>query len=684
MIIFRHRFSSFHWICLFILLLTANTLYAYTVSNLNGFYRNGQVFLTWTNPAAVHLEYKVYRSSNEITDASQLTVAAYMGFVRDSSAFNIRKTKLQGANNFFVIDPSQVPLNASQGLYVATAHNGNYFYAVTVVDLTTSTEDKTINVGNNSLQNSISQSVDEPQPVLQDTFVDVTNAIHEEYAMWGDNQAAGSYPAFNNAGSYGYNFTIFKRGNYAGQSLYILVRDDDPFSTDQIGNTCNDCNLLKMDDWLPNGNNTYWTGYNAGYDIYSNSNPVWESGTVNFYTQARVRKTIQWVRRHKDVDSNKVYASGFSHNGFGAMLMGQLNTDQIAAVYATVPPILVRAEDSTFRETQWCDDTINLLSDFIDPRTGQPDSVYNVMDNRFMDRLHYNDYTTYMQGVNGKNDTTVGWVEFFGWYDSLNATRAGGIWFWDQRYHDGTNANFTPAETTPNYERFSLKKSYPAFSNCSINQDPGSGLDSTTGDPYGALNGYLDWSDASIQDSSCKYSITCFVKNFYVGGKLAPGQYDSCTVDLTIRRQQNFHPHIGSFITWELKNSKQQIVQQGDFFYEGGAIILTGLKIYRDSSYISFTDENCGVVTAVSANEKPKISVMPVSGGYEMVLVAPEAFSSSLAIFDEAGRMVRNESHPFQQGQNTFFIRSLPHGIFFLRILSENFSTVIPLTFTAR
>jgi len=78
-------------------------------------------------------------------------------------------------------------------------------------------------------------------------------------------------------------------------------------------------------------------------------------------------------------------------------------------------------------------------------------------------------------------------------------------------------AIFTPDETNLDFLRFSTSKSYPAFSYCSINQNPGNG-NVNNGDPYGAVNGYLDWDDNSISDQNCSYSINCFIKDFYVGG----------------------------------------------------------------------------------------------------------------------------------------------------------------------
>ena len=105
----------------------------------------------------------------------------------------------------------------------------------------------------------------------------------------------------------------------------------------------------------------------------------------------------------------------------------------------------------------------------------------------------------------------------FHWLDTtLNSTSAGWQMVLGPAFTWRTECN-SDAETTPDYRRFYSNRSYPAFSYCSINQNPKLALP-TDGDPYGAINGYLDWKDKSISDKPCGYSIKCFIKDLYVGG----------------------------------------------------------------------------------------------------------------------------------------------------------------------
>ncbi|MBA2422897.1 MAG: hypothetical protein H0V61_06690, partial [Chitinophagales bacterium] len=564
---------------------------AYTISELQASYSNGQTFLTWKNPAATNLQYNIYRSSSPLTSAADLNTGTSLGFVRDNSAKNIRKSTLQAQSIYFTINSINTPLASDRGLYVTTCNNNDsYYYAVTVVNLSNGQEDKSVVNASNSLTNPISEIVANPKPVLQYQSVESDGTLRYEYAQWGNNQNTPHYPAFNNAGSYAYNFTLFKSGNSTNGPIYIIYQDDDPFSTSLTKN-CTNCNVLKIDDRLPNGEETIWTGWNENYNMYSTNNPVAMSGVVRMYTQSRIKETMEWVKKNISADSNKVYLNGFSHNGYGALLTAQMYPNMVTAVYVKVAPVSYKAYGNSSRQQQWCDNSLNLPSDYPDPLTGLALPIWDLLDIRHMYMVNSKRGIPYIGGVHGKQDVTIGWVQSKHWYDTVNVSRQGGAWFWDQRVHDNTGAKFLEEETRIDYERFTLARSFPAFSNCSVNQNPGSGSPNS-GDPWGAINGYLDWNDASIVDNNFNYSITCFVKDLYAGGIPAPNQYDSCTTDITFRRLQQFNPTIGQTVYWTVKNSNDIIVQQGSTAYTG-PLTLSGIKIYRSGSTITLTVEDC-------------------------------------------------------------------------------------------
>jgi len=71
----------------------------------------------------------------------------------------------------------------------------------------------------------------------------------------------------------------------------------------------------------------------------------------------------------------------------------------------------------------------------------------------------------------------------------------------------------------------------PAFSNCSLDNSPGTG-DPDAGEPWGQINGYLFWEYDSIVDESDKWAMTVYL--------VPSSPDDACTVDLTPRQCRRF------------------------------------------------------------------------------------------------------------------------------------------------
>src|SRR5215831_7599155 len=84
--------------------------FGYTVSDLKSSVHSGQIFFTWTNPKQTNCQYNLYRSSTQITQSSQLTPSSLIGYVRDSSGVNIRKSELEKGDFCFLIPGHSSPL----------------------------------------------------------------------------------------------------------------------------------------------------------------------------------------------------------------------------------------------------------------------------------------------------------------------------------------------------------------------------------------------------------------------------------------------------------------------------------------------------------------------------------------------------------------------------------------------
>jgi hypothetical protein len=81
----------------------------------------------------------------------------------------------------------------------------------------------------------------------------------------------------------------------------------------------------------------------------------------------------------------------------------------------------------------------------------------------------------------------------------------------------------------------------PAFSNCSLDNNPGNG-DPADGDYYGQINGWLIWDDQQWVDNPDCWEMTVY---------LHPScPRDRCTVDLTPRHCRLFRPRPSQRFSW--------------------------------------------------------------------------------------------------------------------------------------
>lgn len=668
---------------------------AYKVTNLSAEYHNGQIFLTWTNPNATNLQYNVYRSTLPLTLSSQLTPSKFLGFVRDNSSKNVFWSQQSDENVFYKITDNGQPLSASKGLYVVTCTGSlAYYYVVTVTNLSNGNEDKVIGLGNSTLL-PVLDIVAQPQPVFQDSITAIDGEVKKLYVQFVNNQETPLYPAMSSIGSYGFNFFIVKRGTATKYPLFILFQASRPHDADKslnLDDSFTDCYIMGVYDWLPIpqddgsiGDNTYFCGYHEKFNFYSNANPIPTSGIVKTYFQKLYWQAIRWLESKVPIDTTRLYLKGTSQTGFGALLTATLNPEKIAAVYAVVEPTSTSAVTDLYKQ-MWGASSSKLKTDLLQWNTTDTLAFADIKDQQKMISKNELRSLPPIYDIHGKNDVTVVWNSGkVAWLDSLERNHIGGAWYWDQRDHGGSGKNFIDEELQPNFYRFATNISYPAFSDCSINQNPGSGLPNN-GDPYGAINGYLDWHDNTISDNACNYTIHVFVKDLYVGGVLDPEQYSTCKTDITIRRMQNFQPANGVTIKWtnydEVTNGK---LQNGSFTYNGGLITIKNLTVNKTGTYLKLSIKNCSQRTD---DDQPDddLGDTPLyfsksPNGYTAHIDVLQNENAQVRVFDLMGRMVWESKAELMSGNNTFEIPSPGRGIFLVRIQGETFSKAEKLFF---
>lgn len=578
------------------------------VTGIDARYRNGQTFITWNNGPETGVRYTVYRWTNAILDADDLDSATKLGWVGDNSSTNPRAFA-PGGPATYRLKADIAPLDAGRGLFVATtAAGGSYYYAVTVT--VGAVEYTAFETGKNTLGAPVAEVVADPQPVLQTSYIEpVRGNTVSVYTQFLTGLSSATYPVMTNAGSYPVCFAITEPPvidtdstkkhplivrMHNGPGNYLDHVDTKlPFNTWQ----------LSLDDHLPNTDyRTAWFGYHEDYDITDDNNPVPATCTVVGYTTKRVIHTLDWTQAHFNIADSMVYLDGNSMGAAGALITLMLHPDRFAAAQLVVPKMNF-AELDDWQDTlydfwdngpkrletnkRWGLVATNLPTDvFAD---GDELHIFDLSNAGFMAGFNVDRSLPIIFAVNGKNDDVVGWTEKLPYYYAINESRHGGFYFWDQRDHSGGTKTWSNWE--PDFLRYNTKLSYAAFSNCSITEDSGTG-NAASGDPYGTVNGFLDWVDGSIVDKVDEWRITL---NYRVGLKWLLGagggsveatpEADVCTADVTLRRLQKFSPEPGDVIRWRNKVDGV-MVQEDSFTYSGGLITIPGVEIHKTGNQL--------------------------------------------------------------------------------------------------
>jgi len=581
-----------HLSLLFVSILLSSFSYSQTVTNLHGFYRNGQVFLTWKN-LATEAYYKVYRSTSAITNGNQLGSCEYLGWVDKHSAEDHNLSLNVGSTVYLHIDSNGAPLTQGTGLFVGTTLvNGNYFYAIT--SILNGIEKKTISAGNNSLSQPISEYVATPLPVFQEQHLVGTQSVYVYTTFFSSKRAIGQ-PLECPAAFIPLDFAVNR--NYTGSGQHpmevLLHGGGDDFlwnmeldQTDEI--------KLGLEERLPSGESNGWIGSNENYDIFKDNqtNTIPTSGINYNYEQEVISQTIDWAIKHLPVDSNRIYLNGTSLGAGGAFMYAITYPEKIAAVKVVVPWFNLAFENdynplcfiNTGNKTRHeCDVEFGTVSTNLMCKLGI--HFYDAVNGGWMIHTYREkDYPVFF-AMNGKHDVHVGWTEKPIFYDSVKANHIGGYYFWDERDHSGTNATWN--DISFDLFRYASNKSFPAFANCSNDEDYGIGND-ITGEEYGTVNGSLDWNDNTIVDIVDKWKMVLFVRDL----KKANGENvtypDSCIVDVTPRRLQQFQIPNGLKLKWTVTH-ENNIIQSGSQLYTGGVIVIPGVKIFKDSSVLELS-----------------------------------------------------------------------------------------------
>ena len=659
--------------------LAAGAARADQVTGLTAFHRSGQTFLTWTSPPGTGWIYRVYASGVPIVSDNALRSARMVGAVGDSTWYDRRLSALTGTIYSFRVDSLAPPLDPTNGLYVHTPDGAaTTYYAVTAQRGPLLAEDRTLVVDGNTLLHAVRERPDPPDLVFQRVLPNkyVAPAI---YTLWTSDQGTSDFPAMSNIPSNPYDCAVTPRGPAGSNPLLVGLHARGGNFLQGIYGTGHPGEwVLSLDDPLFNADaNTFWFGYHESYDITSDTNLPPVDGVVHDYTMRRVIYSLEWAERRFSIDRGRVYGYGFSMGGIGSLLLAMRRPDLIAAVMTVAAKVDFSflndpVPTSGFNLGNGLRQTTDKLWGAVETDLPSSDgvSIYSALNDGWVAGQLSPSAVPPILAFNGKNDIVVGWAEKLPFYRDMRTAHQGGYFFWDMRDHlQNADAPWSPAQDSWYLYRFRSDRSFPALSNCSVDNDPGDG-NPTVGDSIGCINCWVEW-DTTVVDRNVDWSTRLWTRDLprTTGWVTGP---DSVVVDVTPRRLQQFRVVQGASYHYTVtRESDGAVLRSGALQPDAGSLLtLTQVPVYKTGTTVRF--EALGALAVETPRGGPlhlALSRNPLDGPAAVELSWPAAGMGRVVIMDVSGRIVRTLlSGPVAAGpvHLPVSIRGLGDGVYFV------------------
>lgn len=507
--------------------------------NLKAEYRDGQVFITWKESDSDEaITYNIYMHTKPITSENIQEAQKIAGSVEkhsardwweDPASFIPGITSKVSAG--FKINDNIERLNPLDGLFVHSITLENIkkcYYAVTITD-ENGVEFFDIEPGINSLVNPVDQHISTIMPIwIKEGKLPKKDSAHDKKLIISlHGRASELNDATGNGIESSNNCLMFgdsKQGWREGLAFkFQLIIEDDavvikPADRAWIGRPIFES--ADKRDHVP-AINTWWYGYRDNlYKSEDNKNAV----VIN-YTEERLLALIQWAQEYLGTDPNKTYLEGTSMGGSGALCMALHYPDKFAAVIAKVPVTAITnlGKGNLSRFEGLCGPLDNsVLTNEGIPVLERMNGILNVQKCKTD--------LPYIFICNGRNDPSIPWENNPPFYKALTDARQGFEAYWDDGEHNMVNNLPDDIKRWNNkYLNLAINESYPAFSNSSLNKNPGDG-NPKDGDIIGWINRELTWDQ--VVDKEEEYSI--HIKA--TGSEIIYPFH----IDVTLRRLQNF------------------------------------------------------------------------------------------------------------------------------------------------
>lgn len=551
-------------------------------TNLQAVCRQGQVFLTWDEPAGWQGQLTVLGSDQPITtqNAGQATVLAdhlSPGLANDwwlnpeTYGNPLAKDPKTGQkppipHEGFLIVAGGKRLNPDSGLHVHTVapeEKGPRYYAVvsTGADGVRNWE---VTAGVNALQTPVEVQAATVEPIWQkpeaqpDVAAGKGKPLHLSlHAKTG--RGGFDFLVFGDK-SLGWREGLpFKFGVTVTADAVIVAPTDRTWIDRMFPEGRDNCQKLTP------AIHSFWYGYNSSI----REPEKMPQGTVINYTERRLLWILDWVQRTYQTDRNRVYAFGSSMGGCGSISFCLRHPEIFAGIRAHVPIVAYDRGSGGDSEHRIVAETGGL-----DMATAEGVTVRQRLDGtRFVKNTPGD--LPYLVITNGRQDASIPWWKNPDFYRAMRDGHHGILAAWDNGTHSDCAANMpSDVKAWNNLNSFhaliALNKSYPAFSNCSRDNNPGNG-DKTDGDIVGFLNRGLTWEEPA--DTPERYEV---VVKWALEAESLP-----VTVDVTPRRLQAFKIEPGQQVkAVNLDRASGQQVQQRTLTADAqGLVTFPGLQI---------------------------------------------------------------------------------------------------------
>lgn len=566
------------------------------VANLSVFQREGQSFLTWDEVYPVinstsitlgeykekmenfpkEINYRIYRDTSPIVSLEGLSPIKE---ISSSSCWNSRyygqgndeKSKDKKIERF-IITQGDNPLPPGTGLFVHTPKEDvNAYYAVTaVID---GIEAKALTTKNSSA--AVAETNGQGVPVLQK----VEKVNHPEHFQYIYNSTINYYvrweaPPNCNINGQPYNYIVAVPPNVTNPApvgLHLHCWGGNMKGGYGWWSDAEDGALLVASNQYPYD---WWTGYHE--KLFTNEKPStqaqWEDGIVRPYSQTRMNSFIDWMDSSTsyNIDRKRTFVAGTSMGGSGSIMMAIRHPDKYAWTRSWVG---VHDPSNSPNFTKSYASVYGPLDYNVKFEDGS--KVWDYFNDIWHLKNHREVSVGFISFSNGKNDSAIGWEQAVDFVNTLQETKQPHLFIWGQAGHG--ERSVMPKNGSERVMPIDIRidQTLPAFTNCSLDDNPGNG-DPAIGDQKGQINRYLYWDTDTIIDTPSNWQMTF--------GLIDNDKSDTCTVDVTPRRCQQFTPPKGSTISWTLNDatSGSTITNGTTVVDEYGLITIKGITVTKN------------------------------------------------------------------------------------------------------